>query len=51
MTDAMFERVPVPRGSYRFILLVSKNGVWVAEVNLYLDLDVKQTLRSGADGD
>lgn len=51
MTDAMFERIPFPRGSYRFILLVSKNGIWAAEVYLHLDLDVKQTLRSGADGD
>lgn len=51
MEDEMFERLPVPRGSYKFVIMVSKNGIWAAEILLYLDLDLKQTLRSGADGD
>lgn len=51
MTDEMFDRVPVPRGSYKIIAKVSKNGNWAAEFNFYLDIDVKQTLRSTADGE
>lgn len=51
MTDEMFVRVPFPRGSYMFNLKVSKNAIWALDLYIYLDIDVKQTLRSVADGE
>lgn len=51
MTDEMYERVPLPRGSYMFNLQFTKNGVRAAGLSFYMDVDVKQTLRSSADGD
>ncbi|KAH8416142.1 hypothetical protein KR222_009316 [Zaprionus bogoriensis] len=51
MTDDMFDRVPVPKGSYMFHLMLAANSVWAAEFRFYLDIDVKQTLRSTADMD
>lgn len=51
MTDEMFARVPFPRGSYMFNAKISKNDIWAVDFNFYLDIDVKQTLRSNADGE
>lgn len=51
MTDEMFARVPFPRGSYMFNVKISKNDIWGVDFNFYLDIDVKQTLRSNADGE
>lgn len=46
--DEMYERVPLP---VMFNVKFSKNGMWAAGLNFYLDIDVKQTIRSDADGD
>ncbi|ALC42382.1 CG33679, partial [Drosophila busckii] len=41
LADDMFDKVPVPKGSYMFNLRISANSIWAAQINAYLDIDVR----------
>lgn len=46
LEDEYFAKVPLPMGNYMINLKIAANSVWTANFKLYMDVDVKQSIRN-----